>query len=543
MRCLAAQIPCKDAAQTAHYRAFVNLQTAKPWPCLRRREPTHRAHEGSRRTIRAQSILQNIMKKLGSDTRDSSRPMEAATEPLQTLSFSDNAPSWEELADIVRAQHAELGVDFWADPNEGPTHPLALERTFGSSQPVRVKLYRDHAAWCPYCHKVWLQLEEKRIPYVVQKINMRAYGDKPPEFLAKVPSGLLPVIELDGRVVTESAVIMALLEREFPDHNPLLPPEGTPARQRAEGLMRLERRLFSDWLGWLCSGGGHARARAQFEASLDLLAQELEREGGPYFLGPSLSLVDVTFAPMLERMAASLAYYKGLALRGQGRWPAIDRWFAAMESRPTYLATRSDYYTHAHDLPPQLGGCAQHPEGAALAAAIDGQDGTSWRLPLPPLGAACAPEPYSPGEEPPRDRLEAAARLVGNHEAVVRFALRGPGRPGPRPVLAPLSDPSAQPALEHWRQADAALRHVAHALLAGVEAKQASQQALQTFASTPSTPSSQEALSGEAVVAAARYLRDRVGVPRDMRFPAARQLRAHLNWLIDSITARGGSSQ
>lgn len=40
----------------------------------------------------------------------------------------------------------------------------------------------------------------------------------------------------------------------------------------------------------------------------------------------------------------------------EGRWPALDRWFEAMESRPTYLGTRSDHYTHCHDLPPQLGG-------------------------------------------------------------------------------------------------------------------------------------------------------------------------------------------
>ena len=31
------------------------------------------------------------------------------------------------------------------------------------------------------------------------------------------------------------------------------------------------------------------------------------------------------------------------------------------------------------------------------------------------------------------------------------------------------------------------------------------------------------------------YLRDRVGVPRDMRLPAARQLRAQLNAAIDTL--------
>jgi hypothetical protein len=68
---------------------------------------------------------------------------------------------------------------------------------------------------------------------------------------------------------------------------------------------------------------------------------------------------------------------------------------------------------------------------------------------------------------------------VGNHEAVTKFALRGCGSPGSRPVSAPLADPSAKPGLDHYAAADAAMRHVAHALLAGVEAKQVSQEALQ----------------------------------------------------------------
>jgi hypothetical protein len=51
--------------------------------------------------------------------------------------------------------------------------------------------------------------------------------------------------------------------------------------------------------------------------------------------------------------------------------------------------------------------------GEPWAAAIDGQDGSSWRLPLAPLGPAALPEPYSVPENPPADRLEAAARMVG----------------------------------------------------------------------------------------------------------------------------------
>ncbi len=53
-----------------------------------------------------------------------------------------------------RAKEAALGVNFAADPNTGPTSAQALQRTFGQPlSAVRVKLYRDHASWCPYCQK------------------------------------------------------------------------------------------------------------------------------------------------------------------------------------------------------------------------------------------------------------------------------------------------------------------------------------------------------------------------------------------------------
>ena len=58
---------------------------------------------------------------------------------------------------MVRDKMAQQGVDFWADPDVagGPTNAAALKRTFGQPESsIRIKLYRDHAAWCPYCQKV-----------------------------------------------------------------------------------------------------------------------------------------------------------------------------------------------------------------------------------------------------------------------------------------------------------------------------------------------------------------------------------------------------
>ena len=64
------------------------------------------------------------------------------------------------------------------------SQPLASIRLFDAPDGTepRVTFFRDHAAWCPYCHKVWLTLEEKRIPYRVEKVPMSCYGKKPAEF-------------------------------------------------------------------------------------------------------------------------------------------------------------------------------------------------------------------------------------------------------------------------------------------------------------------------------------------------------------------------
>jgi glutathione S-transferase len=137
----------------------------------------------------------------------------------------------------------------------------------------------------------------------------------------------------------------------------------------------------------------------------------------------------------------------------------------------------------------------------------------SWQLPLPPAGLAQL-EPVSPHIDDADARLEAAERLMRNHERVVRFAARAVGERGSPPVAAPLADPRAKPDELAVPAVDAALRHVVHALLEGPEV---------AYAAPRSTLPPQEVTKSLA------YLRDRVGVPRDMSYAAARQLRGHLN--------------
>ena len=202
--------------------------------------------------------------------------------------------------------------------------PLLPSDSLSISSPTHpsIHYHSDHAAWCPYCQKVFIQLEEKKIPYVVRKENMRCYGPKTKEYLSLVPSGLLPALELDGRFYTESAVIAEVLERAFPENKPLVPDsdKSPAAAARHAALLRLERRLFGDWLDWLVRGGNGGPA---FFSTLAVVEDALAAPAGndknsnckpsegPYFLGEDVSLCDIVFAPFLERISASIPYYKG----------------------------------------------------------------------------------------------------------------------------------------------------------------------------------------------------------------------------------------
>jgi glutathione S-transferase len=357
------------------------------------------------------------------------------------------------------------------DPRDGATSSQALLRLFGRPESeVRVTLYRDHHAWCPYCQKVWLWLEERRIPYRVQKVTMVCYGQKERWYTDQVPSGMLPALEIDGRLITESDSILEALEAAFGSLGPGM------GETEVLQLRQLERLLFRAWCQWLCVPSRDAadedRGRAGFERFAERFELALAAGSGPFLLG-EIGTADLIFVPYVERMNASLAYFKGYLLRE--RHPGIDRWFAALERRSTYLGTQSDFHTHAHDLPPQMGGChaSGRPEQQALAARIDAG-------PWPILGPERS-DPETSQPVPPDAAAIALARVL-KHRATLLH--RNPL--GPSGLERPLR---------------CALTH----LIAGEDC--------------PPPAGSARGL---------RYLRDRVSVPRDMPLHAARLLRRSL---------------
>ncbi len=369
-----------------------------------------------------------------------------------------------------------------ADPVNGPTSAQARLRLFGQpEEAVRVTLFRDHHAWCPYCQKVWLWLEEKRIPYRIRKVTMFCYGDKEAWFKRLVPSGMLPALELDGRLITESDRILEALEGAFgPLELGMNDPAVVPLRQ-------LERLLFRAWCQWLCSPGlrpaQEQAAKAAFQRIAGNFEQALSQQRGPFLLG-ELGTADLVFVPYVERMAASLAYYKGFLLRNEH--PAIGRWFEGLEQRPSYLGTQSDFHTHSHDLPPQMGGC--YASGDANQQALATQiDRGPW-----PLGS---PDPETSQAEPANAAAFALSRVIKHRAAIL----------GRSPLGA-----------ENF---DVPLRTALTALIHAM----------------PLPPP-----AGSA--AALRYLRDRISVPRDMPLHAARRLRQALE-ATASLDPADGTAQ
>ena len=179
------------------------------------------------------------------------------------------------------------------------------------------------AARCPYCARVRIVLAEKEVTHETVEIDLR---ERPAWLYEKNPVGKVPVLEEDGWVLPESAVIAEFLNERYPE--PALWPDDPG--ERAAGRLLVFR--FDDFSKpYYALRRGEEGALGRFEEELAFLDRLLA--GMPWLSGRGFGLADVAFLPWVLRAEESL----GIAL---APWPSLAGWVGRACERPAVAAER-----------------------------------------------------------------------------------------------------------------------------------------------------------------------------------------------------------
>lgn len=177
--------------------------------------------------------------------------------------------------------------------------------------------FRSSAAY-----RVRVTLNLKGLDYRQVSHHLRLGEQQAPDYLRLNPQGLVPALEADGAVLTQSLAICEYLEEMVPD--PPLLPKGTIERAHVRAFaqviaceihplqnLKILNRLRD--LG-VDKDGVKAWAVRVIEEGFDACAALIEGQAGPYCFGAQPTLADVFLVPQLanaRRFGAEL------------RWPRL----------------------------------------------------------------------------------------------------------------------------------------------------------------------------------------------------------------------------
>lgn len=242
---------------------------------------------------------------------------------------------------------------------------------------VQSDLALYHAWVSSASRRVRFVLEEKEIPYQGILVDLLAFEQHSPEYVAVNPNGLVPTLVHHGTSVIESSVICEYLDEVFPDP-PLRPSDpharaqmrvwakwsdevvirafqvanwnrmmGPTARQwsdaeveqrlaavpvpdRREDWRRVAREPFSD---------------TEIEHAVRNIRRTLERmEGdlanGPWLAGEAFSLADIHLSPYIVRIGEHAE--RGIHLAD---YPNCNDWWNRLTARPAFERARIEPVT------------------------------------------------------------------------------------------------------------------------------------------------------------------------------------------------------
>lgn len=174
---------------------------------------------------------------------------------------------------------------------------------------------------CPFVQRVAIALECKRVEYDIDYVDL---ADPPQWFLELSPLKKVPVLQVEGEVLFESAALLEYVDEAYP---PRLHPEDLVARARNRAWMEFGNQCMWDALHLTTeeSEDGFLRVVDGVQEKFDGLERALDT---PFFNGAGFALIDASYAPFLQRLQFLDALRPGIL--DAGRHPRIIAWKDAM---------------------------------------------------------------------------------------------------------------------------------------------------------------------------------------------------------------------
>lgn len=191
---------------------------------------------------------------------------------------------------------------------------------------------------CPFAHRTRLVLLEKGIDFTLTEIDLQ---NKPDWFMQISPYGKVPVVKHGDNVIYESTIINEYLDEVFPEP-PLLP--------RDPGMKAIAR-IWIDYANtrfapacYQLFFSKNIQEQQQRRQQLQESLLHIEQEGlgklsnnNLYWLGDTLSLVDLSFYPLFEQLPV-LEHYHNFTLPPEAI--RLQNWWNVMGDRPSVQRTK-----------------------------------------------------------------------------------------------------------------------------------------------------------------------------------------------------------
>ncbi|BFZ12825.1 hypothetical protein BsWGS_15865 [Bradybaena similaris] len=209
---------------------------------------------------------------------------------------------------------------------------------FPPLKPGLLRLYSMR--FCPWAQRTRLVLEHKNIPYETINIDLQ---NKPAWFLEKNPLGLVPVLELDDKIVYESTATSDWLDDVYPENR--LQPSDPYTRAWDRIVTEYYGKLASTFYTLVRKPEEKEQALAELLKHYQFFENVLATRKGPFFGDDKPAMVDLLCWPHFERVPV-LATTEPRAAIDKGKFPRLAAWFDATSALPAVKATSFDVATH-----------------------------------------------------------------------------------------------------------------------------------------------------------------------------------------------------